>query len=97
MNHAAPRADDLEYNLRQFYDLAEASPIRLHAAGNAIAFLRHEIARLRFNHPAEGTVRCTCNSYPHTPNCGLDERLVLARAEIERLSEELRRRTTCLD
>jgi hypothetical protein len=44
--------------------------------------LEADIAQLRFNHPAEGTVRCTCNSYPHTPNCGLDERLVVLRGVI---------------
>lgn len=37
---------------------------------------------LRFNHPAEGTVLCTCNSYPHKPTCGESERMALLKAEL---------------
>src|SRR5512135_302356 len=44
-----------------------------------------EIERLQKIHSAEGTFRCTCNSYPHSPNCGLDERLISQRAELARL------------
>lgn len=45
--------------------------------------LEARIVKLQWSHPAEGTIECTCNSYPHTPNCGLDERLVILRAKTE--------------
>jgi len=41
-----------------------------------------ELAALRTNHTKEGTVTCTCDSFPHTPNCGLDERLTALRAAL---------------
>jgi hypothetical protein len=52
--------------------------------------LQAENEQLRRNHAGEGTFRCTCNSYPHAPNCGLDERLVALQGEVERLRELLR-------
>ena len=35
--------------------------------------------KLRYNHSGEGTVACTCHSYPHNPNCGMDERIARLR------------------
>src|SRR3990167_6815515 len=46
--------------------------------------LKRELAELERNHLGEGTFTCTCNSYPHAPNCGLDERLI---ALTEQLAE----------
>jgi len=60
------------------------------AANERIKMLEDEVAELRFNHPGEGTVRCTCNNYPHTPNCGLDERLVKLQERIKVLEDALR-------
>jgi hypothetical protein len=37
--------------------------------------LLDENEALKNNHLGEGTFTCTCNSYPHSPNCGLDARL----------------------
>lgn len=49
----------------------------------ALRFLLAENERLRNAHTHEGTVRCTCNAYPHDPNCGLDERLVALHSELD--------------
>ena len=58
-------------------------------AADTIERLRAEVEQLKYSHPAEGTVVCTCNSYPHMPNCGLDERLVLLRARVAALEGAL--------
>ena len=40
------------------------------------------IAELERNHLGEGTFTCTCHSYPHAPNCGLDERLIVLTEQL---------------
>src|SRR3990167_4797746 len=52
--------------------------------------LKRELAELERNHLGEGTFTCTCNSYPHAPNCGLDERLIALTEQLaaaKRLAE----------
>ncbi|MCR4339568.1 MAG: hypothetical protein NUW01_06740 [Gemmatimonadaceae bacterium] len=46
------------------------------------------LPELEATHLGEGTIPCTCHSYPHHPDCGLDERLVRLRATLAELEAE---------
>ena len=43
---------------------------------------RTEVESLRLRHTGEGTFACTCHSYPHTPDCGTDERIIALRQQL---------------
>ena len=44
-----------------------------------IAALREQVDELSKVHTGEGTFPCTCTSYPHSHDCGIDARIVALR------------------
>jgi len=55
----------------------------------ALAAKDQRIAELERNHVGEGTFICTCHSYPHAPNCGLDERLIALTEQLAEANAKL--------
>lgn len=55
----------------------------------ALAVAEAQRAQLQTSHSGEGTFPCTCQSYPHSPNCGLDARLVWLREQNAALTAQL--------
>ena len=44
--------------------------------------LREQVDELSNVHTGEGTFICTCTSYPHSPDCGIDARIVALREQL---------------
>jgi hypothetical protein len=49
---------------------------------------QQERDELRLSHSGEGTHACTCRSYPHLPDCGLDWRILALRTRAEAAEAE---------
>lgn len=89
-DRAVKKAEELLPDMSQFSQITNPANYRSVVAAE-LRKMYAEIERLQKIHSAEGTFRCTCNSYPHSPNCGLDERLISQQAEITRMRAELAR------
>jgi len=102
-DRAAPHVDQatldrLPWALREIQERAEhgdsaASCVLTCLQGMSVLLIRSEaaeqqVADLQRAHTAEGTFPCTCGSYPHSPNCGLDARLVALREQVDALTKE---------
>lgn len=80
-----------ENKLRRFWEHQHELDMKL------LQDKEQRIATLEANHTAEGTFRCTCNSYPHIPTCGMDDRMVKLEQERDRLQAQLEKAVELLE